>query len=366
MDVQGLLIIISLKTEKLKNQHSYLIKKQETKMRFFYFFIRFNQWFKNLNGIKSFAQQTMHWLLESTLKLARRLKKVNKALAENIKVYKAKLNERIKYPVINADEYPSIRAKIRAYSLIITICVIGETFFNYFASKAVFTFKGWMGEVAALVFSLLITWMAIALFENLIEQILLESYYKSEKKIECNIGKLILLSVFAIAYEMLIYYVCKVRGIQIEGGNGSGIISTLMMIAGMLMPVVAGYYSYEKSRYISAYKNTNIITALQKAIADSVRKIQTNKEKMENHFKKELQDRWANLQEFKTYKENYNYKHSIPEESLKGHFCATQEDFRKEALERYTKQNLYNDSVKNISLYDPNKDSSDDEVVIAQ
>jgi hypothetical protein len=331
-------------------------------MRFLYFYIRFNQWFKNLNGIKAFAQQTMHWLLESALGLAKRLKGENKRLSENIKTLKSNLNERLKYPVINADEYPSIRGKIIIYSVIIFICVTGETFFNYFASKAIFTFQGWAAVIAALIFSLLITWGAIALFENFIEQILLEPHYKSEKQVDRNILKMVLLSVFAIAYELLIYYVCKVRGIQIEGGNGDGIIGTAMMIAGMLMPVVAGYYSYEKSRFISAYKNTNIIASFEKEIAQSERKIQTNKEKMENHFKKTLQARWALLQEFKTYKENYNYKHSIPEENLKGHFCATQEDFRKEAIERYNKQNLYNESVQNITLYDQNKDINDKSV----
>jgi hypothetical protein len=307
----------------------------------------------------------MHWLLESTLKLAKKLKKANKEHAENIKVYRAKLSERLKYPVINADEYPSIRAKVIGYTVIIFIIRFGETFFNYFASKAIFTYQGWMAVSAALLLSLIITFAAIALFESLIEQILLEPNYKSEKKNERNVKKLIIISIVAIAYELVIYHVCKLRGIQIEGGEGHGLISTTMIILGTLMPLIAGYYSYEKSRYISAYKNTNIMTALENAIADSERKIQTNKEKMENHFKKELQDRWANLQEFKTYKENYNYKHSIPEESLKGHFCATQEDFRKEAIERYTKQNLYNDSVKNISLYDCNKDAHD-EVVVAQ
>ena len=335
-------------------------------MRFLYFFIRFNQWFKNLNGIKSFAHQSMHWLLESALKLAKKFKKANKALAENIKQYKAQLYERLKYPVINADEYPSIRAKIIGFTAVIFIVRVGETFFNYFASKAIITYKGWMAESATLLLSLIITLGAITLYENLIEQILLEPNYKSEKKNDRNVKKLIIVSILAIAYELVIFHVSKLRGIQIEGGDGYGLISTTMIILGTLMPIIAGYYSYEKSRYINAYKNTNIIAALQKAIADSERNILTNKEKMENHFKRELQDRWAVLQEFKTYKENYNYKHSIPDESLKGHFCATQEDLRKEALERYTKQNLYNDSVQNISLYDRNKDAADDEVVIAQ
>ncbi|PIQ08138.1 MAG: hypothetical protein COW71_13375 [Ignavibacteriales bacterium CG18_big_fil_WC_8_21_14_2_50_31_20] len=331
-------------------------------MRYLYFYIRYNQWFKNHNGIKAFANQAIHWLLESTLSLSSRLKKENKKLSENIKSLKSDINERIKYPVINADEYPSLRGKIIIYTIIIYICVIGETFFNYFASRAIFTFQGWAAIIASLFFALLITWGSISLFENLIEQILLEPHYKSERKSERNIKKIILLLVFAISYEALIYYICRVRGIQIEGGNGDGIIGTAMMIAGMLMPVVAGYYSYEKGKYISAYKNTKKISTLVNRVALSERKIQTNREKMENHFKKNLQNRWAVIQEFKTYKENYNFKHSVPEENLIGHFCETQEDFRQEAIERYKKQNIYNDSIQNLALYNRNKNLGDQSV----
>jgi len=331
-------------------------------MRYLYFYIIYNQWFKNHNGIKAFANQAIHWLLESTLSLSKRLKEENKRLSENVKVLKSKLIKRLNCAVINADEYPAIRSKIRLYTLIIFICLTGETFFNYFAARAIFTFQGWTAVIASLIFSMLITLSAILLFENLIEQILLEPHYKSEKQKNRNILKMVILFVLAITYEYLIYYVCKVRGIQIEGGNGDGIVSTAMMIAGMLLPVVGGYYSYEKGRFISAYKNTNKVTSLEKEIAKSEMKIHSNNEKMENHFKKTLNNRWAVLQEFKTYKENYNLKHSIPEENLMGHFCATQETFRQEAIERYNKQNIYNDSIQNLRLYDQNKDITDQSI----
>jgi hypothetical protein len=54
-------------------------------MRYIYFRIKFSQWFKNLEGIKEFAEQVMGWLMDSVLKLAAKLKKKNKELSEYIK-----------------------------------------------------------------------------------------------------------------------------------------------------------------------------------------------------------------------------------------------------------------------------------------
>jgi hypothetical protein len=75
-------------------------------------------------------------------------------------------------------------------------------------------------------------------------------------------------------------------------------------------------------------------------------KIATNNQSMETHFKKELNDKWALLQEFKVYKENFNTKYDIPHESIAGHFCETQESFSREAAERYERAVIHTEAVK--------------------
>ena len=145
---------------------------------------------------------------------------------------------------------------------------------------------------------------------------------------------------------MLIFYISKVRGIQIEGGSGNGIISSLMLMAGMLMPAIAGFYSYEKSKYVDAYKNTNKIAYLKNTISKAETKIQKNNSKIEGKFNEYLQFSWANLQEFKAYKENYNLKHNVPIEDLKGHFSENQDTYRDEANKR---RNLKN---SHVAIYD--------------
>ncbi len=315
-------------------------------MRYLFFVMWYRQWFKNIDGIKGFAHQVMNWLMRSTLRLAANLQKQNKQLTEKVKELTLQLTTKLLHPTIDADEYAALKGKIRTYSIILWICITGEAFFNYFAAKALFNFAGWLAIAAQTIFAVLITWVAVALFENLFNNLLNEIPYKGKNKQPRNWGKVIMIIIMAIGYEAFIYYLCKVRGIQIEGGDGTGIIANAMMIAGMLIPIIAGYYAYEKRRFISPYKNTLLIEKLRKNIAAKENRINANQQQMENHFNQKCQEYWAYLQEFKTYKENWNYTHSISPEILTGHFAETQQSFITEAIARYKKEAIHTEVFK--------------------
>ncbi len=332
-------------------------------MRYLFFILWYRQWFRNHEGIKAFAQQCINWLLRSTLKLAAKLKRQNKQLAEKIKELSKELNERLLHPTINADEFSAYQGKIRSYNIILAICIIGEAFFNFFAANALFNFDGWLALTAQTIFAILITWVAIALFENLFYQLLHERPYKGEHKESRHWGKLIALLIMAIGYEAFTYYICKVRGIQIEGGQGTGIVANAMMIAGMLIPIIAGFYAYEKRRYISPYKNTLRIDRINRLIAANTNWIKANEQRMETHFKKECQECWAYHQEFKTYKENYNRKYSISEENLIGHFCETETSFIHEAIERYKKEAIQHETITPKLIITPAPKNGHDEAI---
>ena len=109
----------------------------------------------------------------------------------------------------------------------------------------------------------------------------------------------------------------------------------------MLLPIGAGYLAYERSRYLSAYKNTIRIASAENEIAQKESKIATNNQHMEDHFKRELHDTWTVLDEFRIYKGNYNLKNNIKDENLAGHFCETYDSYEKEAMQRYKKEVLH-------------------------
>jgi len=198
-------------------------------LRYNYFRLRFNQWFRNQEGLKAFAHQCMNWLMRSTLRLAARLKKHNKQLSEKIKELTTQLNNRLQHPVIDADDFATLQKEIRNYTVIERCIIIAEGFFNFFAAKAIFNFSGWLAIIAQVVFSLVITWVSIPLFRNLFMQVIHENPYKREELEPRSWKKLVFFLIpGVIIYESGMYSLCKLRGEKIEGGT-SGFITTLMI-----------------------------------------------------------------------------------------------------------------------------------------
>jgi len=274
------------------------------------------------------------------LRLAFVLKKRNKNYQEKIIELSADLKKRLNFPVIDADDFAVVQSEIRNYGIIEVCIIIAEAFFNFFAARAIFNFEGWLAIAGQIFFALVVTWVSIPLFRNFFAELVHERPYKAVNHEPRNMSKLlILLLPLSIAYEIGMYSLCKLRGEQIEGGN-SGIITIMMIIIGMLLPVLAGYFAYERRRYYSPYINTLRIKNLERRIAKLNNLIQVNLQKMETHFKQKVSQEWALLQEFKTYKENYNLKNNIPVESLGGHFAETQHSFINEAIKRYNKEAL--------------------------
>lgn len=304
-------------------------------MRHLYFRIRYNQWFKNENGVKGFADQCINWILRKTLPLAKKLRIENQQLNEKLTEYSKELEIREISPIVPTEEFPAIRTKVRQYSIAKWFFVIGELFFNFFAAASILSATGWVAVTGQFLIAIIMTYCFILLFEEVFEELLNFKKYKSIVTPERNVLKLIVLSIIAIIYLVMVYYLCHVRGIEIEGGTGSGIISTLMMLLGMLSPVLAGYYDYQKSLIIGPYKNTIQCARLTNLIANNTKKIAVNNQRMRDQFKVQSEDKYALLQEFKVYKANYNLKRSKKNENLDGHFAKEHDTFIKEAQKRF-------------------------------
>ncbi len=312
--------------------------------RLFWFHLYYNQWFKNVEGIKAFATQVMNWLMRETLSLAAKLQKQNKLLSEEIKQHTEVLNKCLKLPFISSDELPGIKSKRRLYTALIIISIMAEFGFNSFAAYVLLPIPGLVGLIAQLAFACFATFVFIKLFELLFIQLFNEPKYNSDELPERHIGKMVFYILAVIAYECGVFVLCKARGSSLEGIHGLGDLTLIGIIFGMIAPVVAGYYAYEKNRFHAAYKNTIAINKLNKIIAKKSQTIKKNEHAMEIHFKQRCQEQWAFLQEFRLYKENYNSKKGIEKEVLAGHFCETQESFITEALDRYTKSIISDES----------------------
>lgn len=280
--------------------------------------------------------------MQRTMALAKRLKKRNKKLSESIKTLEKKLEKWYKYPTIEADEFDEVRSTVRKLGFCIAVVFIAEAALNYFGVSAVITAKGLWWMALNIVIAIAFTAVGIYLFKKVIAVILNKPMYKQAEVPARNWVEFGIVAIFCVAYEIAIYYLCKVRGSALEGGHGNSIITNFVILAGMLLPILAGYFTYERSRYLSPYNTIKRIEKAERKISQKTSKIATNKQRMEDHFKIKLQDTWAMLDEFKVYKGNYNSRHSIPDEDLSEHFCETHESYEYEAVQRYKKEVLQN------------------------
>lgn len=308
--------------------------------RYVWFMIWFKQWFKNPEGIKGFATQAMNWLMQRTMALAERLKNVNKKLAGAIKTKNALLLKWYEHATVDADEWDKVKGTVRKLGLWVFVGVATEAACNYFAVESIMEGKGWFWIAIRTLVAVGITGLCIYFFEKWFAVIINKPAYKQVLPKQRNWIELIALTFICVGFEIAFYWLCKRRSIVLEGKTSDETITNFVTLFGMLLPIGAGYLAYERSRYLSAYKNTLRIAKAEKVVAKKESTIATNNQKMEDHFKRELQDTWAVLDEFKTYKENYNLKCGINNENLAGHFCETHEHFKNEAMQRYTKDVL--------------------------
>lgn len=309
--------------------------------RYMWFMLWFKQWFKNTEGIKGFAVQVMNWLLQRTMTLAEKLKNQNKKMAEAIKTKKAQLLKWYEHPTVDADEWDNIRSKVRKVGFWIVVLIITEAACNYFAIESLMEGKGWFWTALRILVAVGITGGCLYLFEKWIATVLNKPAYKQVEVKKRNWIELALLTCICIGIEFAFYYLCKRRGIALEGASGDETSNNFLIIFGMLLPIFIGYLAYERSRYVSPYNNTKRIAKAEKEIALKESTIATNNQRMEDNFKREMQDSWALLDEFRIYKGNYNQKHGIKEENIAGHFCETHESFEREAMQRYKKEVLH-------------------------
>ncbi len=278
--------------------------------------------------------------MQRTMSLAKYLKNQNEKMAQAISTTRAKLAKWYEHPTVDADEWDTVKSTVWKLALWIFLGVTTEAACNYFAVESVMEGKGWGWIAIRTLVAIGATGLCIYFFEKWFSLVLNQPAYKKVETKQRNWIELIALTAICIGFEVAFYWLCKRRTIVLEGNSGDTTITYFVIIFGLLLPIGAGYLAYERSRYLSAYKNTLRIARAEKEIAKWESTIATNKQQMQDHFKRELHDTWTVLDEFRIYKENYNEKHSITKENLEGHFCETYNSFEKEAIERYRKEVL--------------------------
>lgn len=335
-------------------------------LRYYYFRVRFNKWFQNQNGIKGFAEQSLSWFIKNAVNKSQAIR----SKMEMLKDKKSKLNIRLEelatLPLLDGDEFFSVRKKIRFQQLMIPTIILIEIFLNYISTLVFINGDGALFTIIRWGIALILTLAGVLITDKLLETILPnkpKNRFKSNKKKSDTQSleekdsknkstfKIVLLSVLLIMTEIAIIGVSEARARDIEGGNTGGVLYYGFILLSMALPLIAGFLRWDMFLDYDVYKNTLEYNSTKNSLQKIDLSIIGLKGKEEFFFKSGVMHEWQILSEFRNYKEVYNQKQSPPiEEDLKGHFCKDREAFVEEATKEYNKSTANIDSASKLDV----------------
>jgi hypothetical protein len=125
------------------------------------------------------------------------------------------------------------------------------------------------------------------------------------------------------------------------------------IIAMLLLPLIAGAFHWDSTRFIDRYKATLVLRQIESRLAQIDSIIHQNEEYESNFYRMKSIEYWDWVNDFKTYKDNLNQKKDIVEH-FGGHFAQSYDLFQAEANKRYTQdiRDITAQSLRKLALVD--------------
>jgi hypothetical protein len=335
-------------------------------LRYYYFRARFNKWFQNKNGIKGFAEQSLAWFIKNATKSSQAISSKINMLKDRKSKLITRLEELATLPLLDGDEFFSVRKKIRFQQFIIPTIIVIEIFLNYISTLVFITGDGILFTIIRWGIALILTLAGVLITDKLLETILpnkpknrLKSKHtKPDVQIlddKSNRNKttikIVFLSILLIMTEITIIGVSEARARDIEGGNTGGILYYGFILLSMALPLIAGFLRWDMFLDYDVYKNTLEYNSTKEAIRRTDQLTIALKAKEEYFLKSGVMREWQILSEFKNYKEVYNQRLSPPiEEDIYDHFCSDRDAFIEEATNEYYKTTANIDSSSKLEI----------------
>ncbi len=304
-------------------------------LRSLYLWFRFLSIFKNIDGLKLFAEHSRDWLIEKTTQ-----KSISFLLKyEKLLVVKKHLLERsdraLSQPLVDYDDFFSIKKKVMMQSFLFWAIVLAEGFLNYISTLIFMPGEGLAFTFLRWGIAIVLTGAGVIIAEKLIESILPIIPYKRQPtgKVK-NIIAIILWGFLIICIEIAIVGVSEARARDIEGGTGSKILYFGFIILSMVLPLVAGATRWDLMHYIDAYKNTLLKHKIEYRLMKLDLVLKKIDERNALDYKLQCTKYWDIFIDFRIRKENYNRKKKI-EEDVSNHFCRDYDAFLNEVDLRY-------------------------------
>lgn len=299
---------------------------------------RYGSYLKNEHGIKKFAERMMGEFTRKVTKESANYREMN----ENLLVEKSNLrlrqNELEDDKMLDSGEFFSMRRRLRANTLIVTVFVIASIFMNIISVTAIiegdtalYSFMRWFGAAAL---ALVLTGGGLVVTERFIESIFPQRTEETEHVKTPGTPMTVLWGTLLVGILIAIYGFSGVRAAQFASGQGSGALYLGFVVLALLLPILAGAVRYDALRYIDVYKTTQSMRAIESRLAQIDSILRQNGEHESNFYKVNSIKYWDRINDFKTEKDNYNEESGMVE-SLQGHFARSYDAFQNEAAKRY-------------------------------
>jgi hypothetical protein len=322
--------------------------------------IQHGSYLKSEDGIKQYAEKCMGQLINKVTKKSAFYREQD----ENLLVEKANLRlreeELREKPVLDAGDFFSVRRRLWFENFTIGAVVLAAVFINYTAVTA-FLSGGTIGLaflhwVVAATLAVVLTGGGLVITERLIETAApREDQHATEEISDAQMSSVIttLWTILLIGIEIAIMGLAEVRASMLAQAQDSSFLYLGYIAAAMLLPLVAGALRWDSMRYLDIYKSTRAIREIESRLAQIDSTLRQNEEYESNFYKVQSITYWDRLNEFKTYKRNYDESNGHAREKLpEGHFARTYDAFQNESYKRYTAdlRDVRSTSVRRLEL----------------
>lgn len=301
--------------------------------------LRYGSYLRHEHGIKKFAEMSMGQLIRRVTKKSAFYREMN----ENLLVEKANLRMRseelYEKAMLDPGDFFSIRRRHWANAIIIATVVVTAVVLNYISVSAFLQDETTMASVLVWFLSgllaLVLTGGGLLASERLIESLLSKDLPRMQRLSDANTGAAVLWALMLVGVEVAILGIAEVRASQLGASQGSALLFFGFITLSMMLPIIAGALRWDAMRFIDVYKTTMAHRQIEGRLAQIDSILRQNEEFESNFYKLRSITAWEQVNEFKTYKDNYNQRRDIVE-NLSGHFAQTYDTFQAEANKRYT------------------------------
>ena len=306
--------------------------------RYLYYRTRFGSYLRNEHGIKKFAEMSMGQLLRKVTKKSAFYREMD----ENLMVEKANLrlreDELSQKASLNPGAFFSVRRRLWAENALVIFILISAVFLNFIAVTAFvggegigFSVLRW---VLAATLAVVLTGGGLVITERLIEALMDERHSRAEEVPVVGRSIAWLWGSLLAGILVAILGIAQVRATTVAAEEGSGLLYFGFIVGSMILPLLAGALRWDALRFVDVYKTTQTLREIEGRLAQIDSILRQNEEYESNFYKIKSISYWDRLNEFKTYKDNYNERKGITE-NLRDHFSQTYDLFQSEATKRY-------------------------------